>query len=159
MPLAIGAFVSLALARVVDSAPVDVGGRSVTWPFVAPLVMIMFLPFFGAAAGTRWERLTDWLLATLFALPFWLIAAGAVFDMWNRKRDTSEGQWMTASISMREPARRSYHLHGRLEQGTALEVDFNTLQNVKPGDRVWIKVHPGALGRPWGSAWRAAASD
>ena len=148
MPLAIGAFVSLALSRVVDSAPVDVGGRSVAWLLLGPLLMLVLLPFFSATAGTRWERLTDWLLATLFALPFWLIAVGAVFDMWNRKRDTSEGQWMTASISMREPARRSYHLQGRLEQGAALVVDFNTLQNVNSGDRVWDQ------DSPW-RAWQA----
>lgn len=157
IPLAIGLVVTLVLARVEDKAPVDIGGRSAAWVLWAFLVILAALPFFSAAAGTRWERLTDWLLAVFFALPFWLLAGGMVFDMWNRKRDTSEGQWMMASISMREPARRSYHLQGRLEQGAALTVDFNTLENLKRGDRVWIKVHPGALGRPWGSEWRGSS--
>lgn len=159
MPLAIGLVVSFVLARIEDKAPVDIGGRSAAWVISGFLLLLAALPFFSTAAGTRWERLTDWLLAMFFAMPFWLLAGGMVFDMWNRKRDTSEGQWITASISMREPARRSYHLQGRLEQGTGLTVDFNTLESVKHGDRVWIKVHPGALGQPWGSEWRATPPD
>lgn len=137
-----------------DEVPVVVGTRPSDWVGLLFLGMFVALPVFVAFRGSRWEGVADWFLAILVAAPFWLIAGSDVFDKWNRRHDVSEGQWVTGSVSLRSPARRTFFVQGRLAQQPARNFYFKTLKAVKPGDRVWIKLHPGALGKPWGSEWR-----
>lgn len=155
-----GVFAALVVANVVDSAPVVIGGR--TWvPFVLFLLLVLLVPF-AALANSGRKRLAGRLLAIFFSLPFWIVAGGGVLDWWNRKHDTSAGEWMKASIASKSLTRRGTYFRGRLEQaldGERLDISLRTLEDWNPGAKIWVKVHRGALGWPWGSDWRVTPSN
>ncbi len=156
LPLASGLVAAFVVARWVDSAPVVVGGQPLVWLPLMFLLLLLVLPFLAAGAGTRWERLTDWLIAILFALPFWTMACGFTLEWWNRRHDSSVGEWLQASVVTTSHTRRGSFAKGRLErgiEGTTSDVSFRTAPTLRPGTTVWIRVHPGALGSPWGSEW------
>lgn len=158
LPFVGGLVAAVVAARLVDSAPVVVGGWPLAWllPLMF-LILLALLPFIAAGSGTQWQRLSDWLIAILFALPFWTIAGGSTLEWWNRKHDTNAGEWMEAVVVTTSHTRRGSFAKGRLERGidgTAFDVSFRTEPVLKRGTTVWIKVHPGALGSPWGSEWR-----
>ncbi len=156
-----GAFAALVVARAVDDPPVQIGGR--LWmPFVPFLLLLVLMPLFAAFANSGRKRLAGWLLAILFSLPLWIIASRGVLDWWNRKHDSSPGEWMEASIATKSVTRRGYYFKGHLEQaldGERLDIRLPALKDLKPGAKIWVKVHPGALGWPWGSEWRVTPSD
>lgn len=151
-----GAVAALVVARAVDNPPVQIGGRF--WlPFLPVALSFFLLPVFAPLANSRHQQLAGWLLAMLFSLPFWIIAVTGVLDGWNRKHDGSPGEWMQASIASKSATRRGYYLQGHLDQpldGARPEIRLPALEDVKPGDKIWVKVHHGALGWPWGSNWR-----
>jgi alkylhydroperoxidase/carboxymuconolactone decarboxylase family protein YurZ len=156
-----GAVAALVVARAVDNPPVRIGGRF--WvPFLPLALLVVLLPAFAMLANSAQKRLAGWLLAIVFSLPFWIIAVTGVLDGWNRKHDLSPGAWMQASIASKSATRRGYYFLGHLEQplaGARPEIRLPALENSKPGDKIWVKVHDGALGWPWGSAARTTPPE